>query len=71
MAKKTEVNSVTVRCDYCGKLIMPTDAAIPTDYVWSDGIVICKECLRNGVPNKSPRPKKGGQRPSAYKKTGE
>lgn len=59
MAKKSDVKAVTVKCDYCGKLIMPTVAAIPTDYVWSDGIVICKECLRTGVPNREPRPQKG------------
>ena len=59
MAKKSDVKEVTVKCDYCGKLIMPTVAAIPTDYVWSDGIVICKECLRTGVANRGPRLQKG------------
>lgn len=49
MAKQAQI---TVTCDICGKVIAPTVASIPTEYIWYDGTNICKECIAKGAINK-------------------
>lgn len=57
MAKIKPSVVTSIKCETCGKSILPTVASVPTDYVYYNGHNVCMECLKAG---KTKELKEGG-----------